>query len=295
MSLLESLSKHLPSAGLFNLTNLGTLIVTGEKSKQFLQGQVTGNLDEVTPTQSRLAAYCNIKGRVVGFFRIIQYEADYLLIMDKDIVEIVAKTLRKYAVFSRVTVEIASPFSQYIGSLDKSPGISEFTLPEEIDHVISTESYTAYRMPGTPPRWVLLLRADAIPKIASHFQNTDSWDALNILTGFPTLTQATSAQFTPHRLGLIRLNAVSFTKGCYLGQEIVARTQYLGQAKGGLYWAEIASTQQHTPNTPLYDTQQNIIGHIINSTVISQNSTLILAVLNQNTDASDHVFHHEFL
>lgn len=295
MRSLESLQNRLPTQGIFDLSDLGTITITGEKAKQFLQGQVTCNLEEVTPTQSRLAAYCNIKGRVIGFFRIIECDSHYLLIMDKDIIEIVAKTLRKYAVFSGVTVEIASPFSQSIGILDKNPAFTEFTFPEELDQVISTESYTAYRMPGTLPRWVLLVRTNVTPILAALFQNRENWDALNILTGFPTLTQSTSAQFTPHRLGLIRLNAVSFKKGCYLGQEIVARTQYLGQAKGGLYWAEIDSAQQYPPNTPLFDSQQQIIGHIMNSVLIDGNSTLILAVLNQSAAPSDILFRHEFL
>lgn len=295
MTSLESLQKRLPTEGIFDLSNLGTITITGEKAKQFLQGQVTGNLEEVTPTQSRLAAYCDIKGRVVSFFRIIQCDAHYLLIMDKDIIETVTKTLRKYAVFSRVTVEMAAPFSHYIGILDKNPEFSEYTFPEKFDQVISTASYTAYRMPGTILRWVLLLHADATPRIPTHFLNRENWDAMDILTGFPSLTQATSAQFTPHRLGLIRLNAVSFDKGCYLGQEIVARTQYLGQAKGGLYWAEINSAQQYLPNTPLFDTHQEIIGHIVNSSVIDGNFTLILAVLNRNTVSSDIVFSPEFL
>jgi folate-binding protein YgfZ len=278
MSSLETFVHHLPSEGYFDLSHYGTITVTGVEAKKFLQGQLSCNLDEVTPTQSRLGAYCDIKGRVVALFRILQIDQQYYLIMHNELIDVVLKILGKYAVFSRVTLSTATAFTQHLGLIGNSPP----TFPQTTDEVLTQEGHTIYRAPGALPRWEILVHTGATPTTSSPLQSSTGWEAHNILAGLPTLTQATSALYTTHKLGLIRLNAVSFNKGCYLGQEIVARTQYLGNLKGGLYWASTDAASPLTPQTELVDADQQLIGHIINSITLSNNTTLILAVLKQN-------------
>jgi folate-binding protein YgfZ len=290
MSSLAVALQHLPTTGLFDLSHLAALTISGDNAKTFLQGQLTCNLNDINPRQSRLAAYCNIKGRVVALFRIVQIDSTYQLVMEKNLIDVVAKTLRKYAVFSRVGVENSTKISQFIGILDEQalstyPAATPIDYPQGVDEAISTDTYTLYRAPGTTPRWEMLLHSDA-PVIASDIlQPTCCWQAYNVLCGLPTLSLQTSEQFTPHRLGLVQLNAVSFNKGCYLGQEIVARTQYLGTSKGGLYWASVATGSEYPPNTQIVDQNAQHIGNIINCARISSDFTLILAVLNQNISA----------
>lgn len=304
MTSLSTLLKHLPNEGLFNLSHLGTIRVSGDNAKKFLQGQLTCNLEEVNPTYAPLGAYCNIKGRVIALFRVIQVDQDYHLLIDKELIEIVVKTLLKYAVFSRVSVEIAADFSQYIGLMAKRPddgdeaashylpdalldlfgALTPLSFPQQIDGVLSTDYFTICRIPGASPRWEILVRSKSAPISTESLQSATGWHAHNILTGLPTLTKPTSGQFTPHKLGLIRLNAVSFSKGCYLGQEIVARTQYLGTTKGGLFWASIESADELAPQMAITDANQQIVGNIINCTTIINNTTLVLATLNQNLD-----------
>ncbi len=295
MSPLQTLQKHLPTEGLFDLAHQGIITVTGDNAKNFLQGQVTCDLLEVTPTQSRLAAYCNIKGRVVGTFRIIQVDQQYLLIVDTDIIEIVLKTMRRYAAFSRVTLEISTAHHQHIGILRQNTLLPTLSLPDEIDQVISTDSYTAYRIPSAIPRWELILHTDTLPS-SFTLENRKIWDAYNILVGVPTLNQETSAKYTPHRLGLIRLNAISFKKGCYLGQEIVARTEHLSKAKGGLYWTLTTPTVTHSPNMAVLDSNQNIIGHVVSCVEINSDLTLLLVTLNTTDfDSTQYAFIQEFI
>lgn len=262
----------------FDLSDYGIITVTGDEAKKFLQGQLTCNLDEITPTQSRLGAYCDIKGRVIAVFRIIQIDNKYHLILNKNLVDKTAKILGKYAVFSRVTLDKANPFSAHIGVMEKQSG----HFPENIDEVITQNGQTIIRIPGAQPRWEILKHNRESPTPPHSAEN---WEAHNILAGIPNLTVTTSGEFTAHKLGLIRLNAVSFTKGCYLGQEIVARTQYLGKQKGGLFWASTTTAQNFSPNAEIFDNHQQLIGNIVNTITLPNNTTLLLAVLKQ--DPSD--------
>lgn len=285
MSSLTTLLKRLPTEGFFNLPLPGTITLSGDAAKTFLQGQLTCNLEDISPTQSRLGAYCDIKGRVVGLFRVIQIDQHYHLVMDPEIVDIVAKTLRRYAVFSRVTLDTAPVFSQHIGII----GHSALSLPQQPDEVYTREGQTLVKIPGAQPRWEILVHSSVTPITEHPLQEAEAWEAHNILCGLPTLKADTSGQFTTHKLGLIRLQAVSFNKGCYLGQEIVARTQYLGTQKGGLYWASIEPPSSFSPKTEIYDDQQQLIGNIINCITID-NFTLILAALKQAPHQDDQYF-----
>lgn len=285
MSSLASLLKRLPTEGFYNLPLPGTITLSGDDAKTFLQGQLTCNLEDISPTQSRLGAYCDIKGRVVGLFRVIQIDQYYHLVMDPEIIDIVAKTLRRYAVFSRVTLDTAPVFSQRIGII----GHSALNLPQQLDEVYTRDGQTIVKVPGAQPRWEILVPSSATPITEQPLQDPAAWEAHNILCGLPTLKANTSGQFTTHKLGLIQLQAVSFNKGCYLGQEIVARTQYLGTQKGGLYWAAIEPPFSFPPKTEIHDVQQQLIGNIINCTTID-NFTLILAALKQAPHQDDQYF-----
>ncbi len=259
----------------FDLSDYGFITVTGDEAKKFLQGQLTCDLDEITPTQSRLGAYCDIKGRVIAVFRIIQIDNKYHIILNKNSVDKTAKILEKYAVFSRVALDKDKPFSAHIGVMEKQ---SEH-FPENIDEVITQDGQTIIRIPGAIPRWEILIHTGETP---NPLYSAENWEANNILAGIPNLTPATSGEFTAHKLGLIRLNAISFKKGCYLGQEIVARTQYLGKQKGGLFWATIDSAYNFSPNSEILDTHEQLIGNIVNTITLPNKTTLILAVLKQD-------------
>lgn len=288
MSTLEALLSQLPTQGLFNLPLPGTLTVSGPDAQTFLQGQLTCNMHDINASQSRLGAYCDIKGRVVGLFRIIQVGEDYHLLMDPEVLEIVAKTLKRYAVFSKVTLDISPPFSQRIGILGNLrsdiKGLPHFNLPEKENEVTTKAGHFLYKVPGKLSRWELLLPSSTPPLEESLDLGEASWEAFDILCGLPTLKAMTSGHFTTHRLGLIPLNAVSFNKGCYLGQEIVARTQYLGTQKGGLFWAVLNHTAPYKPNTEIRDEQEQPMGNIINSTVIQDTLSLILACIKQEPE-----------
>jgi folate-binding protein YgfZ len=154
---------------------------TGIDSLKFLQGQLTCDINIVSDDTLQLGAHCNIKGRVESLFEIFKQADDYYLLIPTSIAEHALALLKKYAVFSKVTLNIVE--------------ITGLQLPTELP------------------------------------ENFDNWRMQQINRGIPTLFPETLGKFLPHDINLPQLNAVSFNKGCYLGQEIVARMEHLGKPK----------------------------------------------------------------
>lgn len=161
--------------------SLKYLKVSGTDASKFLQGQLTCDINQANETQPVLGAHCNVKGRIESLFEIFKKDDVYFLLMPSSIIEHAYTTLKKYALFSKVTLEIM----------------------ELNDSGLSIEFPVTF----------------------------DEWRLQRIEKGIPTLFPETTGKFLPHDLNLPTLNAVSFTKGCYLGQEIVARMQHLGKPK----------------------------------------------------------------
>lgn len=199
----------------------GCILIWGPQAEVFLQGQLTCDVKNC-PT---LGGYCNTQGRLISVFHLLKNPLDenkgYWLECPLDILESTMQTLKKYAVFSKVTIE---------------------NISENISDNIS-----------------------------------DELQARDILAKIPQLTAKTQGMFLPHHVNLPELKAVSFTKGCYLGQEIIARMQYRSKSKKHLaifdYDFDLSCPLK--AGDPIYTpAQSEPVGHIVN---ISQ--ALILASL----------------
>ncbi len=186
--------------------NARLLPVTGVNPREFLQGYLTSNTDRINQATCTPMALCNLKGRVVtsGFAVEINVGADagntIGLIIHESLVETVATLLRPYAMFSRC--QVASEQALFLQLSDTEDG---FTLGDF--RLISSAE-------DTPSE-------DASDLIEAHL----------IDQGFAFLSQPVAEKFLPQMLGLDDAGAVDFDKGCYLGQEIVARAQFRGEVK----------------------------------------------------------------
>ncbi len=227
------------------LPQLGLLAVNGQAGQQFLQGQVTCDLNELTPTNSRLGAHCNPKGRVIISFRLFNCEEQFYLLLPKPMVAVGLKALGKYAMFSKVSLSDASHNIYALGFT--GPGIEQAlaqvfpTLPAHENELIVYKHLRLCRLAGIWPR---LLAFGEFSAIAALWQqlitccqpvSPSAWELLDIQAGLASVFAATSESFTPHQLNYQRVNAISFNKGCYTGQEIIARMQYLGKLKQHMY------------------------------------------------------------
>jgi tRNA-modifying protein YgfZ len=245
-----------------DLIDLGLIQISGKDAKPFLQGQLTCDLEEITAEQSRLGAHCDVKGRVIASFRLFFLQNDYYFLLQRSTLPLLLTSLQKYAVFSKVTLKDVSEDWQKIG-LYEATAKKLFTkqkLIQENNIAVSDHTLTL-SIPGLIPRVILLAPINESINFSNNKfeqQSVNYWHLLDIMAGIPTIYPETSGQFTPHQLNFPQINGVSFNKGCYIGQEIIARTHYLGKSKSRLYRVSFQDDKPSLPGTPLFDGEQKI-------------------------------------
>ncbi len=199
----------------FDLSHLGLLKISGNGAAKLLQGQLTCDINQLQEKQGLFGAHCNPQGRVISLFHVFHVEQYYYLLMPHSLLSVAAAALNKYAPFYQCKVETVSNGVFVVGARDNST------------HFDAAASYT---YPDSGRTIYLLLAAPS--KALAPYSN---WHCLDLLEGIPAIYPETSGLFLPHDLNLTQLEAVSFTKGCYTGQEIIARMHYRGKPKNHLY------------------------------------------------------------
>lgn len=275
------------------LDDYGLIKVSGATAANFLQGQLTCDVREITSTQTKLGAYCNVKGRVVSLFRIFLYQNDFYLWLPKSLISITLTTLAKYAIFSKVTVTDVSEQWTSLGCYGEKVTenlIHYFgEIPQQINELLIIKDCILICLPGTPPRYLVLCASKNAATVLKNisFENKigtlHEWNLQDIYMNIPILQRETSELFTPHMLNLPALQAVSFNKGCYLGQEVIARTEFLGKTKRELKRVQAETLTKPQAGTKLYNENKEEIGQIVNAEMIANNICEILAVLSENT------------
>ncbi|WP_428607807.1 YgfZ/GcvT domain-containing protein [Sedimenticola sp.] len=251
-----------PPCALFDLSHLGLIRVSGEDAQSFLQGQFTNDTREVTDRWSQLSAYCSPKGRMLANFRIFQHQGDYFLQMPKETHAAVLKRLPMFVLMSKATVTDASEEIVAIGLAgDCAEALLQkhfSSLPGKPGAVVQHDAITLIRLPGVPARYQLIGAVETVSTLWSELSTTaqpanrDYWSLLDIRAGIPTIYQATSDAFVPQMTNMQQVDGVSFTKGCYTGQEVVARMKYLGKLKRRMYLASVDTDTQPMPGDELF-------------------------------------------
>ncbi len=254
------------------LTHLSLLTVSGKDAATFLQGQITCNINDLIDNQAQLGAYCNAKGRTISTFIIIKQKTVFQLILTTDLIDVVRKKLQLYIL--RADVQLTNQSGQLILigvhniTLANQENCYTYPVQEDSHFIICTGEQAQ-------TTWKNLITESSVLAMSAN-----AWLALDIRAGIPWLFSATSEEFVPQMLNLDKLNAISFEKGCYTGQEIVARTHYLGKNKRAMYLASCITKLPILPGCSI-NTQENpdnLLGTVILSAP-SSNSTLLLVVL----------------
>lgn len=262
--------------GLSHLTHLGLLKISGADAKTFLQGQVTCHLDQITPSQSRLAAHCNLKGRMQSLSRVLQISDEhYYLSLPLSMVPLALQHFKKYAMFSKVTLEDATESVAKMGVLvaNTNMGVHEalatmgvhedMAVDECITKVTHDGFYTICKIPGT--RFEII----GTPTIVNDLERTivgvhekqaiivgvhveANWELLDIRAGIPTVYPATVDVLLPHHVNLSVFGGINYNKGCYLGQEIISRMHYKGNIKKHMYCASVEGTSCPLPGDRVF-------------------------------------------
>jgi len=268
---------------LFSLNYLSALSATGQKPEQYLQGQLTCDITKVTNQNMQPGALCNLQGRIVTLLNAIVWNNTNYLILPKDLQEKVQKILHKTAVFSKVNVAKADNlaiFGFYLQNLeDKIPCL----LPESQYTCISDETHCCYNIEKN--LYIIITEKENSNKFLATFQKEQvrkdfAWHSLLLKSFIYEIYPISSAIFLPHRLGLQKTAYLSFKKGCFIGQEIIARTQYLAKLKHGMYLYQIFTEEPLLPGQKIYnkDTKQEI-GELIDFTITSENNYIVACSL----------------
>ena len=236
------------------LPDWGALRVSGEDAAGFLQGQATTDVAALQPGQIGCGAFCNPKGRVIANFRIGRQEQDFVLFVSADLIEPLSRRLQMFVLRSRVKLEDPADLAAVAGT---------FESPDSPEHW--GEWPESWALNDGSGRRIGLLPLDGNTRLENQSPLAGAWELADIDAGFARITSATHEEFLPQMLNLDWLGGIGLEKGCYTGQEIVARTHYLGQLKRRLFRFSLAGETVPMPGTPLAAADNPAAGQVVNA------------------------------
>lgn len=292
------LALSFPECAVTDLSQFGLIRVSGADSRNFLQGQLTADINAVTPELAQLSSYCSPKGRMLGSFWIFQRADALYLQLPVERLEATLERLRMFVLRAEVTLEDASEELARIGLAGDCAAAMLPSVPGEDEKSCFTrDGLTIIRLPGDRPRFELIAPADMLadlwPKLLSQANQVgpDFWSLMDIRAGIPNVFEDTVEAFVPQMANMQLIGGVSFTKGCYTGQEVVARMQYLGTLKRRMYRTHIDTTEAPARGAEVYSPSSESgqgAGRIVDAAPSPEGGFEALAVLQiSSAEAND--------
>jgi folate-binding protein YgfZ len=286
-----------PECAICDLDHFGLIRISGSEMRQFLQGQLTNDINKVTAEQVQLSSYCSPKGRMLGSFWIFQRGEDLYLQLPKALLPAVLKRLQMFVLRTDARLEDAS---ESLGRFGVSGACAAELLPfapADEKACETRDEVTIFRLPGSPDRFEVIAPDALIANLwqqatgrAEHV-GADHWALADIRAGIPNVLEDTVEAFVPQMANLQLLGGISFTKGCYTGQEVVARMQYLGKLKRRMYRARVDGEQRPMPGTELYSPSSESgqgAGRVVDAAPSPDGGFEVLAVLQiSSAEAGD--------
>ena len=272
-----------------DLSQQGLISFSGNDAQTFLHNQLSCDVAGLAPGQSTYGAYCTPKGRMLANFLLWRHKDGYHLQLPAALRESVQKQLARFILRAKLTAEDASGSWIRFGIAGEDAG--SFTqktfgwIPQVSHEVLHLPDLMLLKLPLD--RFEIVASRHKAPEImeavadAGGLTGPDYWDWLDIRAGIPTITPATQEAFVPQMVNLDLIGGVSFEKGCYPGQEIVARMHYRGTLKQRMYLAHIAGTDSPQPGDRLYsaDFGEQACGTIVNAARAPEDGYDALAVI----------------
>ena len=275
---------------LCDLSQLGLIRVSGTDVKTFLQGQFSNDVNEVSPSLSQLNSYNSPKGRMYASFRLYQLGDDYLIQMPRENIEPTLKRLQMFVMRSDVKLQDIS--DDMLGLGISGPKAEEILskqfnqVPETIDASVSWDNGLITRIPGVQPRFIVICKASDAQAywqiLSSQCKpcGPQAWKLLDIRAGIPNIYLATREEFVAQMVNFHSINGVNFKKGCYPGQEIVARMHYLGKLKKRMYRVNIDTATMPAINAAIIATgNEQSVGQVVDCCAAPDNGYEALVVL----------------
>ena len=291
-----------------DLSHMGLISVSGDDASDFLQGQLTNDIRDVSPQHSQLSAYCTPKGRMLSNFRIFKRNDVFYMQLPRTQLEATMKRLRMFVLMAKVEFEDSSDSLVHMG-VSGPNAVEQLSahiknLPEQVNDVRQSDNLTIVMLPGTHARFEIYGELDVIQTLWSKLDvhaapvGAAPWALIDIQAGIPTIYPETSEAFVPQMLNMQIIDGVSFQKGCYTGQEIVARMQYLGKLKRQMYLIKVKTNDKVNIGDTLFSagsTSGQGTGTIVDAQLdVVDGGYDALAVINiKDTESSKLKLHNE--
>jgi folate-binding protein YgfZ len=275
-----------------NLSHLGNVSISGADAETFLQGQLSNDVRLLTSERAQITSYNSPKGRMLAVLHLLRNAQGQIVAeIDRSVLDAAIKRLRMFVLRSKVTLDpIAAP-ALGIAGLRAVEELLSVALPAPNMAMDSAQhgELTVVRRLGEVPRFSVHGPAEALAELQKRLSldietgDEQDWRRLDVLAGVPTVFAETSDHFVAQMANLDTLGGISFNKGCYTGQEIVARLHYLGQLKRRMFRCHSAATNV-APATPVYvDGEAQAVGEVVQSVNAPQGS--LMNVVLQLTQA----------
>ncbi len=283
--------KTLPEDSITDVSYLGLLKISGQDAEAFLQGQFTNDVRQVTPEQSQLSAWCNQKGRILVNFRLFKRDQKvFYVLLPQECIASTVKRLQMYVLRSKVKIEEVSNSLVRLGCVGAASYqyIHDYlhqSLPQTVNASLTHDNVTVLCVQASPIRYLVVANEEMAKPLwqqvtkTVHPAGATVWQLFDILAGVPQIVLATAELFVPQMVNLQALGGVSFKKGCYTGQEIVARMQYLATLKQRMYLVQMDMTTLPQAGEAIYGLDGEVIGNIVNAQKHPDGRVLALAVM----------------
>lgn len=248
--------------------------ISGAQAGVFLQNQLTCDVLSLSSGCAILGACCDQKGRMLANFWVGRWENQYYLALPKTQCEAVIAHFKKYGVFSKISVNEKTDWRALMGCGKEPPALLDRGIQGEIPLHDGSQRQLYWRLESHESATVIK-------------EKPEDWALLAFLAKLVFIQPQTRDLFLPQMIGLEKLGGVSFQKGCYLGQEVIARTQHLGQLKRHLHAFHIKTAAAAKIGDECHNASGETIGHVAAIACDSKNSYAILAVIQDRALTND--------
>ncbi|WP_285163283.1 tRNA-modifying protein YgfZ [Shewanella goraebulensis] len=271
-----------------NLTHLGLIEITGEQGKTFIHGQVTTDIVSLKDDQWRWGAHCDAKGKMLSSFRTFANEDQLMVLLPVSVLPLSLAQWQKYAVFSKAELTDVSAEKVILGFAGAN---AETFITQQFGDVTAELSrFDNATIVKDNERFIVITNNETAIELVTAsnqtLQNSSTWQALEIKSGYANIDANHSGEFVPQMCNVQAVNGISFEKGCYMGQETIARMKYRGGNKRALYILTGTTSETVTSESQIEIADEDGFrraGKVIES-VQQDGKVLLTAVLANDTE-----------